>query len=197
MEAATELATAHSITLRLAPPLLASLALSTCSASIGRFHFQRFRVFRCLMFLLHGVRTSVRARSATYPAGYWIRDIIIYTPTKSTLIHTTSTTVDDLVSVQHLRHRRLRPRKATCRFMHALFTFCAFPPACSCDLFTLSVERAWSCAGPILESGRPLCSLRDQSHCAEPLPTQIRQAGRGPTEPSGRRQTTRSWPSTR
>ena len=74
MEAATELATAHSIILRLAPPLLASLALSTCSASIGRFHIQRFRVFRCLMFLLHGVRTSVRARSAAYPAGYWIRD---------------------------------------------------------------------------------------------------------------------------
>ena len=116
---------------------------------------------------------------------------------QSTLIHTTSTTADDLVSVQHLRHRRLRSRKATCRFMHALFTFCAFPPACSCDLFTLSVERAWSCAAPTLESGRPPCSLRDQSHCAESLPMQIRRAGRGPTGPSGRRQTTRSWPSTR
>ena len=69
LEAATELATAHSIILRLAPPLLASLALSTCSASIGRFHFQRFRVFRCLMFLLHGVRTSVRARSANCLLG--------------------------------------------------------------------------------------------------------------------------------
>ena len=80
MEAATELATAHSITLRLAPPFLASLALSTCSASVGRFHLRRFRVFRCLMFLLHDVRTSARAFSEM-PAGHWIRDIIIYTPT--------------------------------------------------------------------------------------------------------------------
>ena len=80
MEAATELATAHSITLRLAPPFLASLALSTCSALVGRFHLRRVRVFRCLMFLLHDVRTSARAFSEM-PAGHWIRDIIIYTPT--------------------------------------------------------------------------------------------------------------------
>jgi len=134
MEATTELATAHSIILRLVPPLLASLALSTCSASIGRFRFQRFAFSAAPCFF----STACARRCARVPrrtllgTGYEI--IIIYTPTKSTLIHTTSTTADVLVSVQHLRRHRLRSRKATCRFMHALFTFRAFLPVCSCDL---------------------------------------------------------------
>ena len=87
MEATTELATAHSIIggyYRTGHCSLNHSTLGTPSPCLlGSFYMfginwpvslSEVRVFRCPMFLLHGVRTSVRARSTAYPAGYWIRD---------------------------------------------------------------------------------------------------------------------------